>query len=409
MQAQDAGPEAVTALDAAVVTPRMAGLQVEFGGDVVESNRGEHGPELRARRARQSPWSSCSFAFGSVIAMGLPLLSAVFGLGIGLSLIALLTTVMNLNSPGPILATMIGLGVGIDYALFVVTRHRQFLHEGMTVPEAAGRANATAGSAVVFAGITVVIAILGLQIAGHPRRDVDGHRVSDHRRGDGARRRDPAARAARHRRSSDRQPPRPRACNPWPRARPRTRSARVGPARFRGVRGTWRGDRRARPHRARHPAVQPATGLDRRGDRLDRRSTTRRSYDLLAEGFGPGFNGPLTIVVDLERRRARRSLTDLERGRRCRPGIDAVGPAVTNPQGDTAVLTAFPDSKPQDAATTELVHRLRGEVIPSVIGRDGGPRTSPVRRRRSSTCPTRSPRACRGSSRRSSVSASCCS
>ena len=165
--AQDTGPEAVTALEAAGDHAVAAGVQVEYGGDVVASNsRGK--PPSSELIGLAVAVVVLLVAFGSVIAMGLPLITAIFGLGIGLSLITLLTATLDLNSSGPIIATMIGLGVGIDYALFVVTRHRQFLHEGMTVPEAAARANATSGSAVVFAGVTVVIAILGLQIAGIP-------------------------------------------------------------------------------------------------------------------------------------------------------------------------------------------------------------------------------------------------
>jgi RND superfamily putative drug exporter len=107
-------------------------------------------------------------AFGSDIAMGLPIGLALVGLATSLGLISLVAAVTDVNSVSPILAAMIGLGVGIDYALFIVTRHRENLHLGMTVEEAAGRAIATSGSAVLFAGATVVIAISGLAIAGIP-------------------------------------------------------------------------------------------------------------------------------------------------------------------------------------------------------------------------------------------------
>src|SRR3546814_4359896 len=102
--------------------------------------------------------------FGSVLAMGLPIVTALLGLGVGISGIGLMSAFVDLSSSAPTLAVMIGLAVGIDYALFVVTRHRQNLAHGLDVEEAAARANATAGGAVVFAGIAVVIAISGLAV-----------------------------------------------------------------------------------------------------------------------------------------------------------------------------------------------------------------------------------------------------
>ena len=107
-------------------------------------------------------------AFGSVIAMGLPIGTALFGLGAGIALITFLSAFIDIPSHRRALATMIGLGVGIDYALFIITRHRAGLHRGLTVEDAAGRAIATAGQAVVIAGGTVVIAICGLAVAGIP-------------------------------------------------------------------------------------------------------------------------------------------------------------------------------------------------------------------------------------------------
>ena len=107
-------------------------------------------------------------AFGSVVAMGLPIGTALVGLLVGLSGVSLVGAVVDIPTIAPLLAVMIGIGVGIDYALFVVTRFRQSLADGRTVPEAAGHANATAGQSVVFAGGTVVIAILGLWLTGIP-------------------------------------------------------------------------------------------------------------------------------------------------------------------------------------------------------------------------------------------------
>ncbi|MEQ1787103.1 MAG: MMPL family transporter, partial [Acidimicrobiales bacterium] len=107
-------------------------------------------------------------AFGSVVAMGLPIVTALLGIFVGVAGVGVLSAVMDIPEFSLILCAMIGLGVGIDYALFIVTRHRQLLHDGMSVEDAAGTANATAGQAVLFAGTTVVIAILGLFLAGLP-------------------------------------------------------------------------------------------------------------------------------------------------------------------------------------------------------------------------------------------------
>ncbi|MCL1599762.1 MAG: MMPL family transporter, partial [Actinomycetia bacterium] len=117
-------------------------------------------------------------AFGSLIAMGLPIGMALFGLALGISAMSLVAYLIEIPSWAPQLAAMIGLGVGIDYALFLVTRHREFLARGMTVEESAGRAVATSGQAVIFAGGTVVIAILGLAVAGVPAITAAGVAIS---------------------------------------------------------------------------------------------------------------------------------------------------------------------------------------------------------------------------------------
>ena len=366
--AQDAGVEAVEAIEEAGRHAANAGVQVEYGGDVVQANYEGEEPSSELIGLGVAV-VVLLLAFGSVIAMGLPLITAIFGLGIGLSLITLLTSLLDLNSAGPVLATMIGLGVGIDYALFVVTRHRQFLREGLTVADAAARANATAGSAVVFAGVTVVIAILGLQIAGLPMVTSMGLASAmtvavmvlvsvillPALLGIVGRRIDSLS---------------------LPGMKPKAE----------GARGTTLGARWANGVSSR-PWLSAVLGagllllltVPLLGIRLGTTdagteptsSTLRRSYDLLTEGFGPGFNGPLTIVVDLEGA-SEALLDDLSAAIAADEHVVAVSPAMRNPEGDTAVLTAFADSKPQDAETTELVHRLRDEVVPSVVADDGG-------------------------------------
>jgi RND superfamily putative drug exporter len=307
-------------------------------------------------------------AFGSVVAMGLPLVTALVGLGIGLSLITLLGSLLDLNSAGPILATMIGLGVGIDYALFIVTRHRQFLRDGFEVAEAAGRAIATSGSAVVFAGGTVVIAILGLQVAGLPMvtsmglaaaivvavmvlvsivllpalLGIVGHRI-DRLKVPGL----------------------------------RVKGENGGPS----LGARWAAAVSRRPWRSLGaglfvlalltvPLFSIRLGTADDGN-LAQTSTLRRSYDLLTEGFGPGFNGPLMLAVDLHG--AQPDMLDALRTEvAATPGVQYAVDPITNDAADTAVLTVFPNSKPQDSATEDLINRIRDDVVPAVQAAHGG-------------------------------------
>ncbi len=147
--------------------PRDAGLQVEFGGEVARA--GER-PDLGSTEIYGliAAMIVLLFAFGSVVAMGVPIGTALVGLAVGLSTVTVLTNVLDISQISTTIATMIGLGVGIDYALFVVTRHREQMAGGMSVHDSAGHANGTSGMAVVFAGTTVVIAICGLVVAGIP-------------------------------------------------------------------------------------------------------------------------------------------------------------------------------------------------------------------------------------------------
>ena len=128
------------------------------------------GPTSAAPRstACSRRWSCCCIAFGSVVAMGVPIGTALVGLAVGLSGVTVMTNFFDISQIATTIATMIGLGVGIDYALFVVTRHREQLASGMSIHDSAGHANGTSGMAVVFAGTTVVIAICGLVVAGIP-------------------------------------------------------------------------------------------------------------------------------------------------------------------------------------------------------------------------------------------------
>ncbi|MDZ5621006.1 MMPL family transporter [Nocardioides sp. HM23] len=304
-------------------------------------------------------------AFGSFVAMGLPIGMALFGLVIGVTSMKLVTYLIDIPAWAPQLAAMVGLGVGIDYALFLVTRHREHLALGMPVAEAAGRALATAGQAVIFAGGTVVVAILGLLVAGIPFVTGGGVAIS---------------------------------------AMVLVMvlaSVTLLPALL-GLAGHRINGRRRSPHR-------PGTGWHRWGAHVTRNATPylvggavlmlalaapvlalnlgfpddgtkpesrteRRAYDLIAEGFGPGANGPLVIAVDISQEAS--VVTPLAAAVAADPGITSVGePTVDLPAG-VATLVAQPTTSPQDESTQETVARLRNEVFPAVL--DGSSATAHV-------------------------------
>ncbi len=306
-------------------------------------------------------------AFGSVIAMGLPIGIALFGLVLGITSMPLLAYLIEIPSFAPQMATMIGLGVGIDYALFLVTRHREFLAAGLSVPEAAGRAVATAGQAVIFAGGTVVIAILGLAAAGIPfltaagvatsvivglmvvasvtllpaLLGVSGHwvnRLAVHRRG------------VSHRAGA--------AGSGW---------ARWG-RHVSGHAWAYTIGATALLLGLSAPVLALQLGFPDEGTQSDTR-TERRAYDLVVEGFGAGSNGPLVIAVDISRDAT--VVEPLSAAVAADRGIAAVAPAQVDPGAGVATIVAIPTTAPQDDATFATVERLRAEVFPTVLsGRD---------------------------------------
>lgn len=303
-------------------------------------------------------------AFGSVIAMGLPIGLALFGLALGVSAMGLVNYLIEIPSWAPQMATMIGLGVGIDYALFLVTRHRQFMAEGIAVIEAAGRAVATAGQAVIFAGGTVVIAILGLAVAGIPFLTAAGVATSvvvgimvvasvtllpaflglagERINGFGRTRR--------------------RIANRKPRGAGWT---------------TWGA------HVSRHawkyavgvtivllgltaPVLALRLGFPDDGT-LPETRTERRAYDLVAEGFGPGSNGPLIVAIDSA---AAEVVEPLVAAMTADGGVVAVAPPQMDLDSGVTALIAFPTTAPQDSATVDTIERLRSRVIPGAVDTD---------------------------------------
>jgi len=308
-------------------------------------------------------------AFGSVLAMALPIVVALGGIAVGLPIISLLTHAYPLQSFSTTLATMIGIGVGIDYALFVVTRYRQSLHAGMTPEDAVITAVDTSGRAVVFAGLTVIIALLGMlamrlsfisglgigaaavcavtvlaavtllpAVLGFVGHNIDKLSL------------------------------------PWVHTEASHARETVWHRWSRFVQ--------------RHPVLLTIVGLGivlvmalpvlsmRLGftDAGNNAAGTqsREAYDLLSEGFGPGFNGPFLLAIELPPGTTDPAeLQQLQSSVTSTPGVAAASPVITSPSGETAVMRVYPTTSPQDEATTKLLHHLRSDVIPDATAGTG--------------------------------------
>ncbi len=308
-------------------------------------------------------------AFGSVLAMAVPIAVALAGIAVGLPIIGLLTHVYPLQSFATTLATMIGIGVGIDYALFVVTRFRQNLQAGFDPEDAVVTAIDTSGRAVLFAGTTVIIALLGMlvihlsfisglgigsaavvavtvlaaitllpAILGFAGRNIDKWRLPwVHNEGDGTRE------TIWHR---------------WSRFVQR----HAWPLTIVGVLVVLL---------LAAPVLSLRLGFTDAGN--DPAGTqTRQAYDLLAKGFGPGFNGPFLLAVSMPPGTDHSAdLAKLQQAVAATHGVAAASPALTNPSGTTAVMRVYPTTAPQDKATSSLLHDLRNHVIPQAIEGSG--------------------------------------
>ncbi len=301
-------------------------------------------------------------AFGSLVAAALPIGMAAFGLAVGAGTITMLAGVTQIPSFAPILASMVGLGVGIDYALFVLTRHREYLAHGVEVHEAASRAVATAGQPVVFAGSTVVVSILGMAVAEVPFMTVGGLAV--------------AFVVLIMVVASV-------TLLPAFLGLAGSRINRFGLRRLRTVRaapdGGWRRwirhvNRRPVPYAIgavtlllalAAPVLALRVGIPDDGSMSPSR-TERRAYDLVAQGFGPGTNGPLVIAVDVAGDPT--VLDRLATAVAADPGIASVAPAQVDRRSGIASVIAIPTTGPQDKATADTVTRLRSTVLPSAVG-----------------------------------------
>jgi RND superfamily putative drug exporter len=363
------------------------GLQVELGGQAIESSQ-RVGFGLSTAVGLLAAMIVLLLTFGSLTAMGLPIVTALFGLGTGLGAIALFTHVVDTPDFSSELAAMIGLGVGIDYSLFILTRFREaYVTPGPTFEDAREsvvQAMDTAGRAVLFAGCTVVIALLGMMLLGvsflygvaisasigvllvmlgsltllPALLTVAGARLM--RRGRRARSRAAASSSsASAGELSGRAAGVPAAGAAWLR---------------------WSGfvQRRPWPIAIASGLVMlaiaaPATALrlgssDASNDPAGQ--TTHRAYELLAQAFGQGYNGPLQVVAKTAGAGAG-ALDTLHRALAATPGVASVAPTRVNRTGDVATISLYPRSSPQAYATTLLISHLRERVIPPVAGRTG--------------------------------------
>jgi RND superfamily putative drug exporter len=339
----------------------VPGLTVELGGDIFVEQP-EMGSEAMGMLAAVV---ILLFAFGSLLAMGLPLMTAIFGIGSGMAIVALVATFIGMPSFTTQSVAMIGIGVGIDYALFIVTRYREGLHQGMVPEQAVVRAIGTAGRAVLFAGTTVMISILGLfliglnmingmavgisigvlmtmlasltllpAVLGFVGRNIDKLGLPHRKRTEGGTENSLWFRWSRVIQR-----------HPWP--------AAVAGAALLVVLAL--------------PVAGLRLGFGDAGSRSDT-DTTRRAYDLLTEGFGPGFNGPLLVAAETPGGQQDLAALRALSGRLNRTeGVAFATPPFPNQSGEAAILQVFPTTSPQDEATNHLVHRLRDEVVPAAI------------------------------------------
>ncbi|MFE4701127.1 MMPL family transporter [Streptomyces sp. NPDC056738] len=357
MELKDASKDA---LKAAAEDARHSGLTVEVGGDALQAT-----PETGSSEVIGIAIAAVVLVitFGSLIAAGLPLLTALIGVGIGVSTITALASALDLGSTTSTLAMMIGLAVGIDYALFIVSRYRAELAEGREREEAAGRAVGTAGSAVVFAGLTVVIALVGLSVVNIPMLTKMGVAAAGTVAlavlialtlipallGYAGRRVQPAGQKSKllgGGRAAKKQG-RPNMGTRWASFVVRRPLAVL----LLGVVGLGA---------AAVPAASLQLGLPDDGSQPVS-TTQRRAYDLLSDGFGPGFNGPLMVVVDAKASDApKTAFSTVHDEIKDMKGVVSVSPAAPNKAGDTAMITVIPDSKPSSVTTEDLVHKIRG-------------------------------------------------
>ncbi|MBU6514566.1 MAG: MMPL family transporter [Acidobacteriota bacterium] len=342
---------------------RSSTLQVDFGGNAfgqLSSPKGSPGEGVGLLLTAVVLF----LAFGSLWAMLLPLGVALFAIGIASGATTLLSHGLSIAQFAPILGSLIGLGVGIDYALFIVTRARQNLRQGMSVEDAIVTAVNTSGRAVLFAGATVCVALLGMLVLGFSFLDGLGVAASVTVLITmlAALTLLPSLLAFQKHRVLSR--------------RERRRLANEGPEAAL-VEGGWQ---RWALYVSRHPRSLSLGSLvvivlialpiftlnlgisDQGSDPAG--STTRVAYDYLAQGFGPGSNGPLLVVGDVRTSADVATMTSLAQSLRSAPDVASVGPVTLNPAKTVALVTVISKSSPQSRTTTSLIDAIRSQYVP---------------------------------------------
>jgi RND superfamily putative drug exporter len=341
---------------------KAARISVNFGGQVAQANTKTDTELIGILIA----FLVLLIGFGSIIAGLLPLLSAIAGVVLTNVALLALTAVISESSTTPILATMIGLAVGIDYSLFVMNRHRQQLADGMEVHDSVGRAVGTSGSAVCFAGLTVLIALAALSIVRIPFLTVMGLSAAG-------------------------------AVVVAVLAAITLMPALLGFAGHRLLSSRWA---QRKIEKAKAPGFEPASwryvvalkrkpilvvlagiivlvvvatpflhmrlGLPDAGSQPTSQ-TTRRAYDLISEGFGPGANGPLLVVVYAPggiTPRQKTAFTNFYQEQKAHlpPDVASIGPPIPNPAGDVYLVEVIPKTGPNDPATSKLISSIRTAV-----------------------------------------------
>ncbi len=344
---------------------RDAGVQVEYDGGLGYAKAEAAAPSSE-KIGILVAIVVLAVAFGSLVALSIPIVTALFGLLIGVSSLSIMSGLVAVPEIANIVGMMLGLGVGIDYALFILSRHRQNLDDGMTVPEAIGQANSTAGLSVLFAGVTVIVAIAGLQVSGVPMMTVMGWASAlmvaitmlaaitllpailgiVGKKVNAAKipfikqrpAHDPSSSSAR-----------------W--------AARVvkHPVRYGVVATVILGVLAA-------PVFSMRLGFtDASNDAAS--TTTRKAYDIMADAYGPGTNGPFQVVLethgasdtDATVARVAEALAEAK-------GVASVDQPAFNKGKDIAIIGVTPTSAPQDAETSDTLHRLRDTVLPDSLG-----------------------------------------
>ena len=366
-------------LNNAVAPAAKAGLQVEYG-----AGAGEIGQKTSDIKS-EIIGLACALVlllimFVSLMAAAIPLVSAIFSVLCGLALLALLARVVTFPTTGPTIATLLGLGVAVDYGLFMVARHREQVDGGMGVLASIRRAAGTSGAAIVVAGSTVAISVLGLYIAGVGFVGALGlaaalvvvvtmisaltlvpafmglvkegvraltARVSARKEGVSAQEQAAQTAAAtheHHEQSAFARWGRMVSAHPWPWAVASVAVLVVLAIPLFSI-----------------TLGQPDNGTNPTSD------SSRRAYDLISQGFGVGVNGPLTVVVKLPNQSSSANsslLSTMQSDVSKTAGVASVTPASVNSAGTTAVFNVIPTTRPQATQTTALVNTLRDDVLP---------------------------------------------